>query len=90
MSVRKFLLPVSSPASAEGALQTGLMLAKRWQAHLQVLHIRNGQEFAPFVGEGMTGAMIEDMMSASERATGARARSLAELFAMAADRKSVV
>ena len=37
MSVRKFLLPVSSSASAESALRTGLMLTKMWNAHLQVL-----------------------------------------------------
>jgi nucleotide-binding universal stress UspA family protein len=89
MSVRKFLLPVSSTTSAAAALQTGLMLAKRWNAHLQVLHIRNAQEFAPFVGEGMTGAMIEDMMSATERASGARERSLEELFALAAEEAGV-
>ncbi len=89
MSVRKFLLPVSSTASAAAALQTGLTLAKRWHAHLQVLHIRTAQEFAPFVGEGMTGAMIEDMMTATERATGARARSLEELFALAAEEAGV-
>lgn len=84
MSVRKFLLPVSSTRSAAAALETGLMLAKRWNAHLQVLHIRSTQEFAPFVGEGMTGAMIEDMMNATERASGARERSLEELFTHAA------
>jgi nucleotide-binding universal stress UspA family protein len=89
MSVRKFLLPVSSTKSAAAALQTGLTLAKRWNAHLQVLHIRTAQEFAPFVGEGMTGAMIEDMMSATERATGARERSLEELFALAAEEAGV-
>jgi nucleotide-binding universal stress UspA family protein len=89
MSVRKFLLPVSSTNSAAAALQTGLTLAKRWHAHLQVLHIRTAQEFAPFVGEGMTGAMIEDMMTATERATGARERSLEELFAMAAEAAGV-
>ena len=89
MAVRKFLLPVTSTASAVSALHTGLTLAKRWHAHLQVLHIRTAQEFAPFVGEGMTGAMIEDMMSASERATGARERSLEELFAMAAEEEGV-
>jgi nucleotide-binding universal stress UspA family protein len=89
MSVRRFLLPVSSPASAAGALQTGLMLAKRWNAHLTVLHIRSTQEFTPFVGEGMTGAMIEDMMSATERASGQRERSLEELFTLAAEAAEV-
>jgi nucleotide-binding universal stress UspA family protein len=90
MSVRKFLLPVSSTASAAAALQTGLMLAKRWHAHLHVLHIRTAQEFTPFVGDGMTGAMIEDMMTATERATGARERSLEELFTLAAEEAGVM
>jgi hypothetical protein len=36
MSVRKFLLPVSSSGSAEAALHAGLMLAKMWNAHLAV------------------------------------------------------
>lgn len=89
MSVRKFLLPVSSTSSAAAALQVGLTLAKRWNAHLQVLHIRTAQELAPFVGEGMTGAMIEDMMSATERATGARERSLEELFTIEAEAAGV-
>ena len=86
MSVRKFLLPVSSSASAEAALHIGLTLAKRWHAHLQVLHIRtDSRELAPFAGEGLTGAMIEDMMNATEREGGARERSLEELFALATE-----
>jgi nucleotide-binding universal stress UspA family protein len=90
MSVRKFLLPVSSTASAEAALHAGLMLAKMWNAHLQVLHIRNNRsELVPFAGEGLTGAMIDDMMNATEREGGARERSLEELFAAATEAAQV-
>ena len=81
MSVRKFLLPVSSSASAEAALHAGLMLAKMWNAHLQVLHIRaDSRDIVPIAGEGLSGAMIEEMMSATERESGSRALSLRELF----------
>ncbi len=81
MSVRKFLLPVSSSASSEAALQTGLMLARMWNAHLEVLHIRSdAREIAPFAGEGLSGAMLEDMMNAWDAEVGARARSLDEQF----------
>jgi nucleotide-binding universal stress UspA family protein len=90
MSVRKFLLPVSSPASAEAALHTGLMLAKMWNAHLQVLHIRvDSRDIAPLAGEGLSGAMIEEMMSASEKESGARALGLRELFYAATEAEVV-
>ncbi|GLR65501.1 universal stress protein UspA [Acidocella aquatica] len=81
MSVRKFLLPVSSSASAEAALHAGLMLAKMWNAHLEVLYISaDSREIVPIAGEGLSGAMIEEMMSATERESGSRAASLRELF----------
>jgi nucleotide-binding universal stress UspA family protein len=90
MSVRKFLLPVNSPASAEAALHTGLMLAKMWNAHLQVLHIRvDSRDIAPLAGEGLSGAMIEEMMSASEKESGVRARGLRELFYAATEAEAV-
>jgi nucleotide-binding universal stress UspA family protein len=86
MSVRKFLLPVSSPASAHAALQTGLMLARMWSAHLHVLHIQaDARDIAPFAGEGLSGALIEDMLTATEREGGARAKLLREMFEQATE-----
>jgi nucleotide-binding universal stress UspA family protein len=90
MSVRKFLLPVSSSASAEAALHAGLMLAKMWNAHLQVLHIRvDSRDIAPLAGEGLSGAMIEEMMSATEKESGSRAYGLRELFNEATEAETV-
>jgi nucleotide-binding universal stress UspA family protein len=90
MSVRKFLLPVSSPASAQPVLQTGLMLARMWNAHLQVLHIQaDARDIAPFTGEGLSGALIEDMLTATEREGGARAKLLREMFEQAATEDGV-
>lgn len=90
MSVRKFLLPVSSSASADAALHTGLMLAKMWNAHLQILHIRtDSRDIAPLAGEGLSGAMIEEMMSASEKESAGRADALRALFAAATAQENV-
>jgi nucleotide-binding universal stress UspA family protein len=90
MSVRKFLLPVSSSASAESALRTGLMLTKMWNAHLQVLHIRvDARDLAPLAGEGLSGAMIEEMISATEKESGARAFDLREMFSLATEAEVV-
>jgi nucleotide-binding universal stress UspA family protein len=90
MSVRKFLLPLSSSSSGEAALHTGLMLAKMWNAHLQVLHIRtDSRNIAPLAGEGLSGAMIEEMMTATERESGSRARSLRDMFNLATEEHHV-
>jgi nucleotide-binding universal stress UspA family protein len=91
MSVRKFLLPMTSPASGEAALYSGLMLAKMWNAHLLVLNIRTDtRDIAPLAGEGLSGAMIEEMMSATERESGARTNSIKTLFDIAAEDEHVV
>jgi nucleotide-binding universal stress UspA family protein len=91
MSVRKFLLPVNSSASAEAALHAGLMLAKMWSAHLQVLHIMtDSREIAPLAGEGLSGAMIEEMMTATERESGSRALNLRSLFEAATEEHAVM
>jgi nucleotide-binding universal stress UspA family protein len=90
MSVRKFLLPVASSASAEAALHAGLMLTKMWNGHLQVLHIRSdSRDIAPLAGEGLSGAMIEEMMSAAEHESSACARKLRELFYAATEAQGV-
>lgn len=81
MSVRKFLLPLNSKASAGGALQTGVMLAGMWNAHLEVLHIQSDtREIAPLAGEGLSGALIEDMMSATEHEDSLRSQGLQDIF----------
>ena len=90
MSVRKFLLPLTSSASGEAALHTGLMLAKMWSAHLEVVHIRSdAREIAPLAGEGMSGAMIEEMMSATERESGRRAGEIRAMFELATEQAAV-
>ncbi len=90
MSVRKFLLPLTSPASGEAALHTGLMLAKMWSAHLQVLHIQaDARDIAPLAGEGLSGAMIEEMMTTTERESGSRARGIRAMFDDATEAEAV-
>jgi nucleotide-binding universal stress UspA family protein len=66
------------------------MLAKMWNAHLQVLHIRaDSRDIAPLAGEGLSGAMIEEMMSATEKESGTRVLGLRELFFAATEAEAV-
>jgi nucleotide-binding universal stress UspA family protein len=85
MAYRRLLLPLTGTAAGEAALATALAVARIWNAHLHILHVRvDARDVAPLAGEGLSGAMIEEMMAATERESGERAgrvRSLFERFA---------
>ncbi len=82
MAIRKLLLPLTSTAAGEAALATALMVAQGWAAHVTALHVRvDARDVAPLAGEGLSGAMIEEMMTATEKESGERARAVHEMFA---------
>lgn len=81
MAIRKLLLPLTGTAAGEAALSTALMIARIWNAHVTALHVRvDSRDVAPLAGEGLSGAMIEEMMSATERESGARAHAVRAMF----------
>ena len=81
MAYRRLLLPLTGTAAGEAALATGLIVARSWNAHLHCLHVRvDARDVAPLAGEGLSGAMIEEMMAATERESGERAGRVRGLF----------
>ena len=81
MAIRKLLLPLTGTAASESALATALFAARTWNAHLQGLHVRvDARDVAPLAGEGLSGAMIEEMMSATERESGKRSAAVRAMF----------
>jgi nucleotide-binding universal stress UspA family protein len=81
MPIRKILLPLTGTASGEAALGTALMIARIWDAHVTALHVRvDSRDVAPLAGEGLSGAMIEEMMSATEKESSERAHAVRALF----------
>jgi len=81
MGIRKLLLPITGSAAGEAALATALDLARLWSAHVLALHVRvDSRDVAPLAGEGLSGAMIEDMMSATDAEGLARATKVRALF----------
>ena len=81
MAFRRILLPLTGTAAGEAALHTALMVAKIWNAHVHCLHVRvDARDVAPLAGEGLSGAMIEEMMAATEREAGERAERVRALF----------
>ncbi|SUE44400.1 universal stress protein [Roseomonas gilardii] len=81
MAYRRILLPLTGTAAGEAALQTALMMARIWHSHVHCLHVRvDARDVAPLAGEGLSGAMIEEMMAATERESGDRAHRVRALF----------
>jgi len=81
MAIRKLLLTLTGTADGETALSTALIIARRWNAHVTALHVRvDSRDVAPLAGEGLSGAMIEEMMSATERESGERANAVRTMF----------
>ena len=80
-NIQKILLPLNGTPNGEAALATGLILAKRFKAHLTAIHVRSdSREVAPLAGEGLSGAMVEEMMTAAEREGTRRSLIVRELF----------
>jgi nucleotide-binding universal stress UspA family protein len=81
MAIRKLLLPLTGTESGEAALSTALLIARVWNAHVTALHVRvDARDVAPLAGEGLSGAMIEEMMSATEKESGDRAHAVRAMF----------
>src|SRR5580698_6052517 len=81
MAICKLLLPLTGTAAGEAALATALDIAGTWQAHVLALHVRvDSRDVAPLAGEGLSGAMIEEMMTATEAESLARANAVRAMF----------
>jgi nucleotide-binding universal stress UspA family protein len=81
MSIRKLLLPLTGTRDGEAALGTALIVARDWNAHVLALHVRvDSRDVAPLAGEGLSGAMIEEMMAATEVESSERARAVRAMF----------
>ncbi len=81
MAFRRLLVPLTGTKAGEAALATALMAARVWNSHIHCLHVRvDARDVAPLAGEGLSGAMIEEMMAATERESGERAGRVRALF----------
>ncbi|MEX1204927.1 MAG: universal stress protein [Dongiaceae bacterium] len=74
MSIKTILVLADGGPGGDATLATAITVARGFAAHLDVLHVRADPEtMVPIVGEGMSGAMVEQVMEAMARAVEARA-----------------
>jgi nucleotide-binding universal stress UspA family protein len=91
MQIRKLLLPLTGGRAADAALETALAIARIWNAHLTALHVRvDSRDVAPLAGDALSGALIEQMMSATERESAERANAIQAMFEGSVTRQGVV
>ncbi|CAA7623462.1 universal stress protein [Magnetospirillum sp. SS-4] len=87
---KSILVPVGDARSAAVPLDTALRLANRFASHVTALHVRFDPTTAvPLVGEGMSGAMIDEMIGRAETQAGERAAEARAAFEAACERLEV-
>jgi nucleotide-binding universal stress UspA family protein len=81
MAIKVILTPLFGVPSDEAALATALAVARKFSAHLDVMHIRaDPRTMIPYIGEGMSGALIEEMIASAEQQADERAQRVRQTF----------
>lgn len=80
MSIKAILVLALGNDRTEATLQTAILAARRFQAHLEALHVRPGSEMMVPYSEGVTGPMIRDMIEAFVKEADRRAAEAREVF----------
>lgn len=79
--VNTILCPLSGAEHARSVLDTAFSLAAKVSAHLEVLHVRpDSKDTVPLLGEGMSVAMVEDMIELAEKEAAERAQRARSMF----------
>ncbi len=81
MTIKTILVPLDGSDASRNALLSAVAMAKDCGAHLDVVHVRtNPKDAVPLLGEGMSGAVIEDIIVAAEKEAVERARRARAIF----------
>ena len=81
MTIRRIVVPLAGSVADETALATALIAAERFGCHVAGVHVRaDSRDVAPLAGEGLSGAMIEEMMAATDREGARRSEAVRAMF----------
>ena len=79
--IRLIQVVLSTPETGETTLQTALVLARNFKAHIRALHVMPDSALSiPLVGEAMLGSLVEDTMRTCEEHGTQRRDALKALF----------
>jgi nucleotide-binding universal stress UspA family protein len=81
MGFKVLLTPLYGVPSDETALATALAVARKFAAHVDVMHVRaDPRTMIPYIGEGMSGALIEEMITSAEQQADERSKRVRAVF----------
>ncbi|MBT5374282.1 MAG: universal stress protein [Rhodospirillaceae bacterium] len=82
MVIKVILALLGGTESDERALRTAFGLAQLYEAHVEALHVRIDPRTAmPYMGEGMSGAAIQEILESAEKDEESLSGKLQKLFA---------
>lgn len=82
MTIKSILLPLSEPAEVKAACKVAFTVAKKFVAHVEAVHVRPDPRLiaADYVGDSMSGPMIEQLMKTTETRSAETARKTRRAF----------
>lgn len=81
MAIKTILVPVDGTDGARAAMETAFTVGRDLAAHVTVLHVSaDARDALPLMGEGMSGAMIEDMLDRASDEIRERRERAADMF----------
>lgn len=81
MNIRKILVPLDGSERDRLALMAAFSTARVFEAHVEAMHVRiQPADSLPFVGEGMSAALVQELVELTERESAARAAVARETF----------
>ncbi|MBL0932253.1 MAG: universal stress protein, partial [Alphaproteobacteria bacterium] len=82
MGFRVVLVPLSGSTADERALATAAAVARKFGARVEALHAAGDpRDAVPFVGEGASGALVEQIVGAAEKDLKRRAETARATYA---------
>lgn len=89
MPIKTILVPLDGTEPAQSVLDAAFSVARDLAAHVEVLHVRaDSKNAVPLLGEGMSGAMIEEMIDLAEKEATSRSTKAKAMFDDACQRLS--
>ena len=90
MSIRTRLVPRDGSEAAGSALNLAFITAADLEAHVDVLHVgADPRDAVPLLGEGMSGAMIEEMIEMAEAGAKEKAATARAMFDTAVSKHGI-
>ena len=81
MPVKQILVPIDGTETSASVLEAALKVTTDLSAHAEILHVRaDAKNAVPLLGEGMSGAMIEEMITLAEKEAGSRSERAKAFF----------